>query len=137
MNTNAADAAANWVTGMSSSTEKIRKNVQAVTDSPMEKAANAVQRQVDGVIRAANSGKTARKLRSVSLDDWKNAFLTKGLNRIQSGASTAKNKFAAFMQSFLPYLQQGVSQLPPRGDLEANIARMTSMVRHNANFKGQ
>jgi len=131
----AADASKSWAAGMASSTDKIKRGIMAVTESPTEKAANAVDRQVQGVIRAAQSGKTAGSLRRVSLQEWKDAAIQKGLNRIGAGATQAQGKFTNFMSQFLPFLQQGVQSLPPRGDLEANINRATQMMRHNAGFR--
>lgn len=134
---NAQQVATNWANGMANSSEKLKAGINNVTVAPTEKAAMAVDRQVVGVQRAANSGKTATNLRKVSLQDWKDAALNKGVGRVAAGAQNAKPKMAAFMTKFLPYLQQGVDKLAnmPRGDLEQNIARATTMMRHNAEFQ--
>ena len=127
--------AEDWSRGMSGSTQKIKAGVQAVTESPTAKAADAVDRMVAGVIRAQQSGKTERALRAVSLDDWKRAFIEKGLQRIASGATTGKAKMAAFLQDWLPHVEQVRASLPPRGDMQQNIARMVANVEGLANFK--
>lgn len=132
-----AQAAQNWATNLAASTARIKSGVQAVTTSPTAKAAQNVQAQVAGVIAAANSGKTAAALNAVSLQDWQNAMINKGINRIASGAQAAQGKMQNFLTQFLPYVAAGVQQLStmPRGDLEANIARATFMMRYNAGFK--
>lgn len=133
----AQQAAANWATGMSNSGDKMRASVNAVNQSPMEAAAAAADRMLMGIQRAVQTGKWQAALRAVSLTQWKDAMLNKGIPRIAQGATTAKPKFQAFMQNFLPYLQQGVDQLNsqiPRGDLETNIQRAAFMARFNANF---
>lgn len=137
MNTNAADVASRWSRNLAGATDKIKQGVMAVQTSPTAKAAQAVQRQVDGVIRAMQSGKTAAALNAVSLGDWQNAMSTKGVARIASGAQAAQPKMQAFMTQFLPFLQTGVQQLQsmPRGDLEQNIARATQMMRYTSGFK--
>lgn len=129
--------AANWQRGMANSSEKLKQGIQAVTVSPTSKAALRIDAMVAGVQRAANSGKTQAALNAVTLEDWKKSMLDKGVGRVAAGASAAQPKFAAFMQRFLPHLQQGLNQLDsmPRGDLEQNIARADAMMRHNATFR--
>lgn len=134
---NAQQAADNWARGMSGSGEKFKAGVQAVTESPMDKAADASDRMVQGIIQAQAEGRIQAGLRRVSLAEWKAAMLDKGAARIASGANAAKPRVVAFMQAFLPYLANGVAQLSPRGDLEANIQRSVQMQRYNAQFKRQ
>ena len=126
-----------WQTGLSGATEKIKAGVMAVQVSPTSKAADAVDRQVAGVQAAAASGKTRAALMAVPLQSWQQSFVTKGLPRISAGATQAKPKFAAFMTQFLPALAGAVQSLPPRGDLEQNIARQNQLTRALANFKYQ
>lgn len=130
-------AAQNWATNLSGATARIKAGVQAVTTAPTASAAAAIDRYQAGVIAAVQSGKTQRALQSVSLADWQNAMINKGVARIASGAQQAQPKVQAFLSQFLPYVQSGVQQLAtlPRGDLEANIARASFMMRWNAGFK--
>lgn len=126
-----------WASGLAGSTEKIKAGVMAVQVSPTAKAADAIDRQVAGVQAAAASGKTRAALLAVPLQSWQQSFLNKGVARISTGATAAKPKFAGFMQQFLPVLSSAVQALPPRGDLEANIARQNALTRAIANFKYQ
>lgn len=132
---NPTQAAANWRKGMAASGDKFKAGVQAVTESPTAKAAMAIDRQVQGVIAAAQSGKTQRALNAVTLESWKNDMINKGATRISTGAATAEPKVAQFMNEFFPHLQAGIAQLPPRGDLEQNLQRAAAMARHNAAFQ--
>lgn len=133
----AATVATRWANGMSGSADKIKQGVQGVTESPTAKAAQSLDRMLAGIQRAIQSGKMAAKLNAVTLAAWQQAMIDKGVLRVASGATAAKPKFQAFMQEFLPYLEQGRQQLAsmPRGDLETNINRATTMMRWNANFK--
>lgn len=131
-------AAQSWANGMQNSTQKITAGVNAVTQSPTASAANAVDRMVAGIQRAAASGKIQAALNAVSLQDWKDAMINKGVPRVAGGAVAAKPKMQNFLQQFLPYLASGVSQLnstQPRGELEQNIQRSVFMQRYNAAFK--
>lgn len=121
-------AAANWSSGMAGAAAKAKAGVLAVTASPTEAAANAVDRQVAGVIAAQQSGKTAASLRAVSLQSWQNSFINKGIPRLAAGASAALPKMQAFMQAFMPFLQQTVASLPPRGDYNTNKQRAIAMM---------
>ena len=130
-------AAQNWANNLSAATARVKSGVQSVSTSPTQLAANAVDRQVAGVQAAAASGKTQRALQAVSLADWQNAMINKGIPRIASGAQAAIPKMTNFLNQFIPYVQAGVQQLSqmPRGDIEQNIARATFMMRYNAGFK--
>lgn len=126
-----------WADRLASSGQKIREGVEGVTESPMDKAANRVDAWVQGVQKARDTGKYERGLRSVTLAQWKQAMLEKGLNRIGSGASAAVPKMQQFMSRFLPYVAQGQEMLKsrPRGDLSQNVGRMVAMVEWLAGFK--
>lgn len=133
-----ATAATNWANGMSNATAKITAGVNAVSVAPTQLAAQAANRMLAGIQAAVSSGKWQARLQAVTLQDWQQAMLNKGVPRVASGAQAAKPKFQTFLQQFLPYLQTGVQQMnaqQPRGDLEANIARATFMMRYNASFK--
>lgn len=130
-------AATNWAAGMSAAGAKAKAGVQAVTESPASRAILAIPRQVQGVIDAANSGRTQAGLQTVTLQSWQNAYINKGLPRMASGAQDAKPKMANFMTQFLPFVANNVAQLPPRGDLQTNIQRAVAMMNLNAGFKYQ
>ena len=120
-----------WSRNLSSAGESIKQGVDAVTESPTEKAARRVDAYVAGVQRAAANGKWQRGLRNVSIDDWKEAMRTKAVNRITSGAAIAKPKMEAFMSRFMPFVEAAKRELDqsmPRGSFEENKARMNAMI---------
>ena len=129
--------AQNWQRGLANSTEKIKAGIAAVQEAPTAKAARAVDRMVAGIQRAAAEGKIQAGLQRVTLADWQQAMLQKGVARVAAGAQASVGKFESFMSQFLPHLESGMRQLEsmPRGDLEQNIARATAMMRHNSTFR--
>jgi hypothetical protein len=133
----AAQSAEKWARNLSGSTESIKQGVMGVTVSPTEKAAAQAGAYQAGVMRAVADGKFAAGLRRVSLDDWKQATLRKGLNRIAAGATEAKPKMQEFMDEFLPHVQAGQRLLEsmPRGDINSNIQRAVTMMEHNSKFR--
>lgn len=126
-----------WARNLGAAGEAIKAGVQAVSVAPTDKAAAAADRYAAGVARAVTDGKYQAGLRRVSLEDWKQATLRKGLNRIAAGATEGKSKMTAFLSDFIPHLEAGQRMLDsmPRGDLQTNIQRAVSMMQHNAQFK--
>lgn len=126
-----------WASGMAQAGKKITDGVNAVTEAPGQKAAAAAdlwqQRVSDPLVKA----KFQRRSQAVSLQDWKTAMLTKGVNRVGAGAAASKPKFAKFMQQFLPFVQNVAAQVRqmPKGDINASIARMTAQVQGTAAFQ--
>lgn len=133
----ASDVANKWAANLAAATTSITAGVQQVTVSPTQLAAANLNGYLAGTQQAVTSGKMAASLQRVSLQDWQTAMIQKGIPRIASGAQAAKPKMASFMQQFLPYVQQGVTNLQsqPRGTLEQNIQRAVTIMQWNANFK--
>jgi len=134
MITDPAKVAQKWSTNLGGATQAITDGVNAVTQAPGAKA--AAQADVWLAKLQASRDKWVRNVSAVSLGQWQQAMTTKGVQRIGAGASAAIPKMTAFMSQWLPYEQAGVQQLQsmPRGTLDQNIARMTQMVRYNAQF---
>lgn len=134
---NVQQAVEKWQRNMMGSTETIKAGVQAVTESPTLKAAGQADRYVAGVQRAVAEGKWQAGLQSVTLQQWQQAVLGKGLQRLQSGVAAAKPKVAAFLGQFLPYVDNVAQQVRamPKGGVENGIARATAMIRALSEFK--
>lgn len=133
----AADVAAKWVQNLSGASESIRRGVQAVTEAPTAAAARAVDLWQQRVSSQSARDKFQRNLQRVTLEQWRNDMLTKGLNRIATGAQAARPKFEAFMSQFLPFVEsvaQRVRQMP-KTTLEDRIQRAVAQMRGNAEFR--
>lgn len=137
MQKSAEQIAAKWAERLGAATTQITQGVQAVTQSPMEKAAARAQAYLEGVQRAVSSGKYADNLRAVSLSDWKNAMINKGIPIIAQRAQQAKNKFRDFMVEWLSFQASVAAQLQsmPRGTLEQNIQRAVFVMRQAKEFR--
>lgn len=132
MATTPEQAAARWAAGLAGASQKITEGVNAVTTSPGQLAAR--QKAVFAQNVAAAVDKWARNVAAVPLGDWQRAMIDKGAPRIASGATAAQPKFAAFMGKLLPYIATGRAQLPPRGNFDQNIARLTAWARYMHGF---
>lgn len=127
-----AAVAALWAQRLSASTQQITDGINAVSVAPGQAAARQKQVWVNNTAQAAN--KWAANTAAVTLSDWQNAAITKGVPRIATGATAAQPKMAQFMGKLLPYVASGVGQLPARGDLNANIARMVAWTNYMSKF---
>lgn len=126
-----------WVTNLGGAVEKIRQGVQGVTTSPTQAAAAAGQLWQQRVQDPATLQKFQRGLQRVSLADWQNAMLNKGIPRIATGAANAKDKFTAFLTQFLPFVQNVAAQVHqmPKATLDDRINRAVAQIRGNAGFR--
>ena len=118
------------------SIEDIRSGVSKVTESPTAKAAAKQDKMLAGVQAAVTSGKWAARLKAVSLDQWKEKTLNKGLGRIASGIDGAHDKVVAFAEQLLPFeasLKEQINKLPDL-TLEDSVNRATAWIRGMSKF---
>src|SRR5690242_16434072 len=106
------EVAARWAQALAGSTERIKQGIQAVQVAPGQAAARQKQAWAQNV--AASQDKWAANVAKVSLQEWQDHAINKGVSRIASGATAAQPKMTAFLSRFLPYVDAQKSQLPPR-----------------------
>lgn len=131
----AEQATAKWVQRLSAAGQQITDGVNGVTVAPGVKAAASKELWAQRVAQAKD--KWASQVGKVTLSEWQQAMITVGIPRIATGAQAKQGKMQAFMQGFLPYLDQGVAKVNamPKGDINASIARAVAMIQHNAAYK--
>lgn len=124
-----------WSRNLGNSGQDIQAGVQAVTQPPGAKAAANVAGWIAGIQRAQQKWQT--NVGRVTLGDWQNAMITKGLPRIATGAAAAEAKFATFMTSFLPYVNRGAAQVAamPKGGLQNGIQRAIAQITWNSQYQ--
>lgn len=129
-----AQATAKWLTGISGAHDRMQAGANAVQTSPGELAAQAADKWLARV--TASKGKFIANSRAVTLQQWKNAYITTGLPRVAQGAQDKQGKYTAAMDSFLPYMAAGLAVIDkmPNNTLEDAIARSNAMIRHNAKY---
>lgn len=105
--------AAKWANRLSGSTQQIQDGVMNVTQSPTAKAAANPQKYLQGVQNGV--AKWQAGLQKVSLSDWQQATISKGIPRISQGAQAAQPKFTQFMSKLQPFqdnLQKSIQGMP-------------------------
>jgi len=122
---------------LKASVEDIRRGIDRVTESPTEKAVAKQEKMLSNLTRAVNDGKWAAGLKRVTLDEWKRKARDIGVNRIAAGIDGAADKVRDFAEVLLPHIDRGQQKIASMADttLDDNINRMTSFIRHMAEFK--
>jgi len=122
---------------LSAAVEDVRKGIDRVTVNPCELAAAKQEKMLANLTASVNEGRWAAGLKRVSLEQWKNAAKNVGVGRIPAGINAAKDKVIAFAEQLLPHIDAGSAKLKTMPDitLEDNIQRMTTFIRHMADFK--
>lgn len=127
MQTDPQAAAQAWATGLANAGTKITAGINAVQVAPGQAAARQKAAYTAGV--AANADKWASRVGAVSLQDWKDAAINKGVQRIATGATAAQPKMAAAMAKLLPQIASAVAALPARGGIDQNLQRSNQFAR--------
>lgn len=133
----AQEAARRWAANLKNAKKSIEAGVMAVSVSPTELAAQKVDKYAAGVQAAVDSGRYQQGLRNVTLAQWQQAFLTKGIQRLDSGVSAAEPKMQSFLTEFLPFassVSQAVRAMPDTTESERD-QRMLEAVRMMRGFK--
>lgn len=126
-----------WSRRLKGAQTDIRKGIERTTTSPTEKAAQKGDKMLAGVEQSIRNGKWQAGLRRVTLEDWKDAAINKGLGRISAGVDGAQKKVTDFASQLLPHIDRGVEKVKNMPDLtiEDSINRSATFIRHMADFK--
>jgi len=119
--------------------EDIRRGVERVSESPTAKAARKQDKMIAELTRAVQSGKWARSLNAVSLEEWKRKTVEKGVPRIASGIDEAAARVTAFAEKLLTFestLMDTVAKMPDL-TIEDSVNRATAWIRGMAKFQGR
>lgn len=129
-----ASATAKWLSGMQGASDRMKSGALSVQTAPGVKAAAAADKWLAKVTQA--KAKYAANVSAVSLQSWQNSYVNIGIPRVAQGAQQKQDKVTAFMDQFLPYLQNGLATIDkmPSTTIEDGIARATAMIRYNAKF---
>ena len=121
----------------SAAVEDMKAGVNALTVNPMEQAAGALDKAALNYQEAVSSGRMARRLRSVSLEEWKRQMVEKGASRVASGVQASLDKTTGFWEEFQPHYQRVQQQVRAMSNLtiDDSINRMVANARMMHEFK--
>lgn len=114
---------------------EIESGVKTVETSPTAQAAERLDVAKTNYVKAIDSGKMARNLRAVSLEEWREKTLAK-VGRIGEGIAAAEAKLVQF------HTQRNAAQVGidrkladiPQRTLADSIRRMTTQVTEMSKF---
>jgi hypothetical protein len=131
------EAAQKQAARLKASTEDIRRGIDRVTAAPTAKAAQKIDKMKANLVAAIDSGRVAKALQSVSLDEWKSKARDIGVNRIAAGIDAVADKQRQFYSKLLPAVDSARAKIASMPDttLEDSINRMTAYIREMAKFK--
>ena len=128
----AADMSKRWGDNLRNAVPRITAGIDAVTESPTEKAAANAEAYAAGVQAAVASGKFQAGLRKVSLSDWKSVTKTKVTSNLSAGITAAmpkRQKFDAWLKPTLESNMATNNALPKR-TIEDSINKMRQQVMY-------
>lgn len=116
-----------------SAKEAYRNGIDAVTENPMQKAADADDLYLARVEESVRSGRRRNALLSVPMTRWKENAKTKGAERLASGAVAAADKVRSHFQKWAPIYDQAseaVKSMPKgtREDAKARVGRVIDIL---------
>lgn len=126
-----------WNQQMKGSVQRMQTGIDGVTDSPMEKAANAQDKMLAGVSAAIQNGSWAAGLRRVTLTDWKNVTKAKIATSLAAGVDAAMPKRRAFDTWNVQTINQILPQINqmPNLTIEDSINRAATYMRYMQQHK--
>ena len=115
----------------------MRDGVGRVTEAPGAKAAAKQEKMLANLTAKVQDGTWAARLKKVTLEDWREKMLSKGIPRVSGGIDAASAKVVDFASQLLPAVDAASrkAQAMPDLTLEDSIARMNSFVRDMAGFR--
>lgn len=119
-----------WGRRLNAAGPDIQTGVKAVQTAPGAKAAQAKSLWLQKVQEAADLW--AKQVGSVSLSDWQDAMLNKGIGRIAAGVTAAQSKKTTQITNLLTAVDNAAAAAHalPRGTLEQNIQRAVTFMQH-------
>ena len=124
---------------LKNSLQDIRDGISRVTQAPGLAAVAQQDKMRTKVLESIDSGLWANKTRAVGLQEWQQAALTKGVDRIPAGIDAARDKQVQMAGRLLPIVDAAATKARamPKVTLQDSIARMTSFVTDMARAKGR
>jgi len=122
---------------LKAATTDMRSGVERVTESPTAKAAAKIDKMRAHLLEKIDDGTVAARLKAVTLEDWKDKMLRKGVGRVAEGIDAAAPKVVAFASQLLPAVDAAKAKIKTMPDmtLEDSVTRMTTYIREMAKFR--
>jgi hypothetical protein len=130
-----------WGTRLNSAQSDMKTGAMRVTRAPGESAAAAAPLMLQRITESINSGLWAKNVSAVTLAQWQDAFVNKGIGRVGAGVTAAQKTKGQVITNLLNAVDVSAAKARslPKGTIENSIARaaafMTEMHNQKANIK--
>lgn len=116
-----------------------QNGVNAVSVNPAQLAMAANDKWVAGIQDAIQNDRFRKGLSTVTLQDWKDATLTVGVQRFTSSGAKAQKNYTKFAQEFFPYLDTVQNEIDamPNLTFQDSINRMIRNAERLHEFKNR
>jgi len=120
-----------WGRRLNAAGPDITNGVKRVKQAPGEAAAAAAELMLQRLTESVQSGVWAKQVASVSLQDWQDAMINKGIQRINQGVTQAQKTKQANIAALLDAVDAAAAEARalPKGGIEQSIARATTFMR--------
>ena len=120
-----------WGRRLNAVNADMKAGIERVQTAPGKEAAKEAERMLKNLMEAVQSGRWGKAVSSVSLDEWKQAMINKGIPRISQGVTTAQKTKEANIAALLTAVDKAAAAANalPKGGLEESIARATTFMR--------
>jgi hypothetical protein len=116
MSINVTNWANNWVSGMAQAGTALTQGVQSVTVAPGVQAAAKKDKMKANWLASMADNSWEQAVSGVTLQQWQQAMLTRGAQRMADGAQAAKPKVMAYAQKAAPLMAQLQAQIDAMPD---------------------
>lgn len=130
-----AAATAKWLTNLSGATAAMTAGANRLQTSPGASAAAAADKWLAKVTQA--KPKFQARVGAVTLEQWRTAYTTYGVNRVSTGAQAKQHKMLSFQTEWQSFLQSNMAKIDrmPTTTLADSVAKAVAQIQLNASFK--
>lgn len=116
-----------WGRRLKSAQQDISTGVMAVSEPPGVAAARQVDKMRSGILESLDNGTWQRAVEGVSLQDWQQAMIQKGIPRLSIGVDQAADKIRGNIDALLADVASSKDEVDrmPNGSFADSIQRMT------------
>lgn len=124
-----------WKRRLDGAATDITNGVNRVTTAPGQAAAAASDRMLAGITQSVTSGVWGRRVASVSLNDWQQSMIKKGIPRMATGTAQAVATKAPKIDALLAVVDAASAQVKsmPKGGIEQSKARAAAFMDYMYN----
>ena len=129
---NPTDISEKWGRRTKGAVSDIQAAIGRVSESPMEKAASKQDKMLTNLQASVTSGKWARGLKAVSLEEWKSKTAKKVGERLPGGIDAAMDKRRQFDTYLVGQLNTVLPTIQKMPDLtmEDSLQRVRALMEH-------